>query len=60
MLMSSRSLSLLLALGFALLAWLNVTPTAEALGGKQPALNNRVPGDRAQESSFFALISIGD
>lgn len=58
--MSSRSLSFLFALGFALLAWLNITPTAEALGGKQPTLNEPAPDFTLPTNTGDGEISLSD
>lgn len=59
--MSRRAfLSTLLASCLAFLAWLNSTPTAIALGGKQPPLNQPAPDFTLPTNSGDGTLSLSD
>jgi peroxiredoxin Q/BCP len=53
-------LNILLASCLAILAWVNVTPTASAMGGKQPPLNEPAPEFTLPTNTGDGEVSLAD
>jgi peroxiredoxin Q/BCP len=53
-------LNILLASCLAILAWVNVTPTASAMGGKQPPLNEPAPEFTLPTNTGDGKVSLAD
>ncbi|HBL11839.1 MAG TPA: peroxiredoxin, partial [Cyanobacteria bacterium UBA11162] len=53
-------LSILLVSCLACFAWLNLTPTASAMGGKQPPLNEPAPEFTLPSNSGDGEVSLAD
>jgi peroxiredoxin Q/BCP len=59
--MSGRQfLNLVLIFSFTLLSWLSVVPTAEALGGQQPTLNQPAPNFTLPTNTGEGKVSLSD